>query len=182
MICSSTPFITGRPFTMFFNDGVYSEGAVGIAISGVSHSFHVDFPANLQPITPKLTITRCVSYTTYTINPSSSSRLHSHSCEGNLINSLDNLNPTRMLLKAIEAADIRNTKEEDFYLTLVQDGNVRVALSSINSMLIFSPRRSTFSVSLPGTQAGVQYPSSRMRRHLKGLRCRYGVDRFPISY
>lgn len=59
MICSSTPFITGRPFTMFFNDRVYSEGAVGVAISGASHSFHVDFPANLQPITPELIITRC---------------------------------------------------------------------------------------------------------------------------
>lgn len=61
MICSSTPFITGRPFTMFFNDRVYSEGAVGVAISGVSQNFHVDFPANLQPITPELTVTRCVS-------------------------------------------------------------------------------------------------------------------------
>ena len=63
MICSSTPFITGRPFTMFFNDRVYSEGAVGVAISGKSHSFYVDFPANLQPITPELTITRCVPHT-----------------------------------------------------------------------------------------------------------------------
>lgn len=60
MICSSTPFITGRPFTMFFNDKVYSEGAVGVAVSGVPHSLHVDFPPNLKPVTPEVTITRCV--------------------------------------------------------------------------------------------------------------------------
>ena len=62
MICSSTPFITGRPFTMFLNDRVYSEGAVGVAISAVPHNSHVDFPANLKSITPKVAITRCVSY------------------------------------------------------------------------------------------------------------------------
>lgn len=48
---------------MFHNDRVYSEGAVGVAISGVPHSFHVDFPTTLKPITPEVTITRCVSCT-----------------------------------------------------------------------------------------------------------------------
>lgn len=124
MICSSTPFITGRPFTMFFNDRVYSDGAVGAAISGVSHRFHVDFPANLQPITPELIITRCVFHTT---NPPSSSLPRSRSCEGNLINSLNNLNPTRMLLEAIGAAGIHSIKENDFYLALVQDRHVRAS-------------------------------------------------------
>jgi len=101
MICSSTPFVTGRPFTMFFNNEVYSEGAVGVAISGASHSFHADFPTNLRSITPEVSIT---------------------SCEGNLINSLDNSNPTRLLLEAIKAAHIHKAKE-DFYLALVQDGH-----------------------------------------------------------
>ena len=61
MICSSTPFITGRPFTMFFNDRVHSEGAVGVAVSRIPHRFHVDLPSNLKPITPEVAITRCVS-------------------------------------------------------------------------------------------------------------------------
>jgi hypothetical protein len=133
MICSSTPFITGRPFTMFFNDRVYSEGAVGVAISDISHSFSVDFPANLQPITPELTVTRCVSHTA---DPSSPSRFCSRSCEGNLINSLDNLNPTRMLLEVIEAAGIHNVKEDDFYLALVQGGHVRVDFLSITVLSV----------------------------------------------
>jgi len=32
-----------------------------------------------------------------------------------------------MLLEAIDAAGIHHVKEEDFYLTLVQDGHVRIA-------------------------------------------------------
>lgn len=52
---------------MFFNDKVYSEGAVGAAISGVSHSFYVDFPTNLKPIAPEVAITRCVPHTAHTL-------------------------------------------------------------------------------------------------------------------
>lgn len=157
MICSSTPFITGRPFTMFFNDRVYSEGAVGVAISGVSHSLHVDFPPNLQPLTPELTITRYVPHTDIA---SSSSRLHPRSCEGNLINSLDNLNPARMLLKAIEAAGIHNMKDDDFYLTLTQDGHVRVDLSVISALRvdIFSPEEARFSCHFRGPKSGNNIP------------------------
>ena len=50
---------------MFFNDRVYSEGAVGVAISGVPHSFHADFPTTLKSITLEVVITRCVSYTAH---------------------------------------------------------------------------------------------------------------------
>jgi hypothetical protein len=172
MVCSSTPFITGRPYTMFFNDKVYSEGAVGVAISGVSRSFHLDFPVNLKPITPEAIITRSVSHI---VNLCTPSNLHFYSVEGNLIKSIDNINPTRMLLKAIETAAIHNFKEDDFYLVLVQGGQVRIGLSSINTTSDISPRRNAFSASLPGIQAVEQYPSSHMRHHLKGPRCRYGM-------
>ena len=109
---------------------------MGVAISGVSHSFHVDFPAGLQPITPELTVTRCVSDIA---DPSSSSHFRSRSSEWNLINSLDNLNPTRIMLEAIGAAGIHNIKEDDFYLALVQDGHVRVNFSSIIALCVDPP-------------------------------------------
>jgi small ligand-binding sensory domain FIST len=32
LIASSTPFVNGRPFTLFFNDEVHSSGAVGVAL------------------------------------------------------------------------------------------------------------------------------------------------------
>lgn len=47
---------------MFYNDRVYSEGAVGVAISGAAHNFRVDFPAALKPITPEVVITRWLPY------------------------------------------------------------------------------------------------------------------------
>lgn len=34
LIASSTPFITGRPFTLFYDDYVYSSGAVGVGLRG----------------------------------------------------------------------------------------------------------------------------------------------------
>jgi hypothetical protein len=123
---------------MFFNDKVYSEGAVGVAISGVPRSFHIDFPANLKPITPEVIITRCVSLIANLCMPSS---LHFHSVEGNLIKSIDNLNPTRVLLKAIETAAIHNFKENDFYLVLVQGGQVRIGLLSIDTSTDISPQK-----------------------------------------
>lgn len=157
MICSSTPFITGRPFTMFFNDRVYSGGAVGVSISGVPHRFHVDFPANLKPITPQVSITR---YFTSIIRSHRSRRFYSRSCEGNLINSLDNSNPTRMLLKAVETAGIPNTKEDDFYLTLVRDGRVRTALPSTTTSWIdnFTQDEASFSGHFRGPKPGHNIP------------------------
>ena len=82
-----------------------------------------------------------------------------------------------MLLEAIKGAGINNTKEDDSYLALVQDGHVRIAILLITVSrvdILFS--KSRFSGSLPETQAGVQYPSSRMRRRPRGPWCRYGVD------
>lgn len=83
-----------------------------------------------------------------------------------------------MLLEGIKAADINNVKEDDFYLTLVQ---VRTALLSIDTSCVdVFCRKSRFSVSLPGTQAGVQYPLSRMRHQARGLWCRYEIDGCPV--
>jgi hypothetical protein len=58
LIASSTPFITGRPFTLFSNNNVYSSGAVGIALTDDVSKLHVGFPAGLKPFTSRLTITR----------------------------------------------------------------------------------------------------------------------------
>lgn len=75
-----------------------------------------------------------------------------------------------MLLEGIKATGIDNVKEDDFYLTLVQEGQVRTALLSIDTSCVdIFCRKSRFSVSLPGIQAGVQYPLSRMRHQARGL-------------
>lgn len=98
------------------------------------------------------------------------------SCEGNVINSLDNSNPARMLLEAIEAAGIQKVKD-DFYLTLVQNGHVRIALLLIDTSCVeLFYRQSRFFGSLLGTQAEAQYPSSPMQHQPRGPWCRYEVD------
>lgn len=56
LIGTSTPFITGRPVTLFHNDEIYSDGAVGLAITGESQSqIHVDLNV-LEPVTEELTV------------------------------------------------------------------------------------------------------------------------------
>ena len=60
LIASSTPFITGRPVTLFRNENVHSSGAVGFALTGgTAPKSHIEFPG-LKSITPPLIITRSV--------------------------------------------------------------------------------------------------------------------------
>jgi small ligand-binding sensory domain FIST len=58
LIASSTPFVTGRPVTLFHNANVHSSGAVGIALTGggIPRS-SIEFPG-LKSITPPLIVTR----------------------------------------------------------------------------------------------------------------------------
>ena len=88
-----------------------------------------------------------------------------------------------MLLEAIEAAGIRSVKEDDFYLTLVQGDNVRIALLLVDVPYVdVFYRKNRFSGSPPETQAGVQYPSSRTRHQPRGLRSRYEIDGAPYIH
>ncbi|KAI0353009.1 hypothetical protein OH77DRAFT_1427781 [Trametes cingulata] len=81
LIGSSTPFITGRPYTLFHNDSIHSNGAVGICLSSpIRPRAYSAFPG-LEPITRPMIVT---------------------SSEGNLVNALDNANPSRLLLHAIQ--------------------------------------------------------------------------------
>ncbi|KAI0775944.1 hypothetical protein BD413DRAFT_469773 [Trametes elegans] len=80
LIGSSTPFVTGRPYTLFHNDSIHSSGAVGVCLSSPTRPVtHSVFPG-LEPITRPMIVT---------------------SSEGNLVNALDNANPSGLLLHAI---------------------------------------------------------------------------------
>jgi len=95
LIASSTPFITGRPVTLFRNENVHSSGAVGIALTGGdTPKSSIEFPG-LRSITPPLLVTRS---------------------EGNLVNELDNGNPSKLLIAAIRKHRKGSFKEDDFYL------------------------------------------------------------------
>ncbi|KAK7048230.1 hypothetical protein R3P38DRAFT_2868125 [Favolaschia claudopus] len=105
LFAASTPFITGRPVTLFKNDKIYDSGAVGLALKHSKPDARVQF-LDMKPLSAPMLVTQS---------------------EGNLVISLDNKNPTQLLLSAIRAAGLETDPSnsfkdnEDFALAAVQD-------------------------------------------------------------
>ncbi|CAG8529848.1 1045_t:CDS:2 [Acaulospora morrowiae] len=114
IVGESTPFITGRPYSLFHNDKVLSKGIMGVAFTSetpTTSRILADHPS-LCSIGDPLRIT---------------------SCRGNIILELDGLNPTELLLRHFKSdGDQEKTlmlsKDTEFYLGLYGDGNERTAL------------------------------------------------------
>lgn len=116
LFASSTPFVTGRPYTLLFNGSVKSSGAVGLALSGGPRPVvQTAFPG-LHAITTPLKVTQYVPLSsTKSPHPSNSKKNRS---EGNLVNELDGKNPTALLISAIEKSI---AKDDEFYLGVLRD-------------------------------------------------------------
>jgi len=154
-LASSTPFITGRPVTLFHDGEIYSDGAIGIALQpSLGHtSLTVEFPG-LVDLTPDLQIT---------------------SSEGNLIVTVDHGNPTRLLLAAMNkhGLDGRDVllKDDEFYVGVMSGGEVErlhritsgdpsrgtIALGTMSAppqdsiiRMFYSPRRDEVTLNLDG--------------------------------
>nr|KAJ3420997.1 hypothetical protein HK105_004747 [Polyrhizophydium stewartii] len=86
VIAARTPFVTGRPFTLFHNDSVLSEGAVGVAFGGsATQPAPIGMSApHLVPLAPPMHISRS---------------------RGNIILELDGRNASRELLAQIKLSD-----------------------------------------------------------------------------
>ncbi|KAH9165965.1 hypothetical protein EDB89DRAFT_2076313 [Lactarius sanguifluus] len=136
LFASSTPFVTGRPYTLIFNDSVKSSGAVGLALSaGPRPVLQTAFPG-LRAITAPLTVTQS---------------------EGNLVNELDNANPTTLLISAIEKSAIAGdaAKDDEFYLGVLRDGE----LWQLHHIMAGGPSRGTMALeteTAPGEGTSVQ--------------------------
>ncbi|CAE6478097.1 hypothetical protein ACGC1H_002740 [Rhizoctonia solani] len=100
LIGSSTPFITGRPFTLFKGTNIFSDGAVGIAL--------LDQPS--QNITMSFDSIHAVS-----------KPMEVTQAQTNLIEALDNGNPVESLMVAMKASATID-KDQDIYLG-VMDGS-----------------------------------------------------------
>lgn len=62
LIGSSTPFITGRPFTLFQGSSIYSDGAVGLAIfNQESQRTSVNFK-NVRAVSRPMEVTQYVHF------------------------------------------------------------------------------------------------------------------------
>ncbi|KAJ6584799.1 hypothetical protein B0H19DRAFT_1106656 [Mycena capillaripes] len=85
LFAAPTPFITGRPVTLFKGDKIYESGAVGLALKHpkVDHA-RVQF-LGMKALSSPMVVTQA---------------------EGNLVISLDNKNPTQLLLAAIRESGI----------------------------------------------------------------------------
>lgn len=105
LFCSSTPFVTGRPYTLLFNGSASSSGAVGLALSGGPRPALQRAYPGLRAITSPLEVTRS---------------------EGNLVNELDHRNPTAHLVSAIADSALSGeaAKEDEFYLGVLRDGEL----------------------------------------------------------
>ncbi|KAJ7644250.1 hypothetical protein FB45DRAFT_897343 [Roridomyces roridus] len=84
LLATPTPFITGRPVTLFEGDRIHGSGAVGVALKHPKAQTRVQF-LDMSPLSSPMAVTQA---------------------EGNLVISLDNKNPTQLLLEAIRKSGI----------------------------------------------------------------------------
>ncbi|CAG8447327.1 8320_t:CDS:2 [Diversispora eburnea] len=102
IIGSSTPFITGRPYSLFNNDKVLSKGIIGIAFtSNETSESHKNFLSVDH-------LSMCSIGDPFRIT----------SCQGNIILELEGLNPTKLLLQQHLKSGKKLSKDTEFYLGL----------------------------------------------------------------
>ncbi|RIA93059.1 hypothetical protein C1645_763340 [Glomus cerebriforme] len=135
IIGTSTPFLTGLPFTLFHNDNILSKGIIGVALTAESsntfkNQFQIEYPS-LSAIGDPLEIT---------------------SCRGNIILKLDKTNPTELLLNRLQSGNNKKTllKENELYLGLYNSNNKRNQLDEstliINKILGGDPTKGNLAI------------------------------------
>ncbi|KAJ7175711.1 hypothetical protein C8R46DRAFT_1079214 [Mycena filopes] len=140
LFAASTPFITGRPVTLFEGDKIHGSGAVGVALKGPKPDASVQF-LGMKALSSPMVVTQA---------------------EGNLVVSLDNKNPTQLLLSAIrvsglESAVSTSLKDNDeFSLATLEAGEPHRMCNIMSG----DPSRGTIalrSMSAPPVGANVQF-------------------------
>ncbi|KAJ8329675.1 hypothetical protein O5D80_002237 [Batrachochytrium dendrobatidis] len=107
LIGSRTPFLTGRPFTLFMNDQVLSGGAVGVSFSPSNRNKSDTTPSESALSRMELL------YKNYT--PISSPMVISR-CRGNIILELNERNATRELLLKLQESNTSKTLDYKIYV------------------------------------------------------------------
>ncbi|CAJ0918782.1 967_t:CDS:2 [Entrophospora sp. SA101] len=111
---SSTPFVNGRPFTIFYNNNILSRGLVGLAITTSTSTSSL--PVNKKPQLDILHQSLCPI----------GEHLKITRCRGNIILELNGKNPTKLFLQNLQQSnyddnDKKYSKETDFYLGIYDD-------------------------------------------------------------
>ena len=157
LFASSTPFVTGRPYTLIFNGSVKSSGAVGLALSGGSRPVAETAFPGLRAITAPLKVTQYVPHSITIQSPLPYTK-SKHRSKGNLINELDNTNPTALLVSAIEKSALagNTARDDEFYLGVLRDDG---DLWQLHHILAGGPSRGTMALdteTAPGEGTSVQ--------------------------
>ncbi|KAJ4482544.1 hypothetical protein J3R30DRAFT_2188415 [Lentinula aciculospora] len=155
LLASSTPFITGRPVTLFHNQQIFDTGAVGVAFT-IPKQLKFDIPNDIQPLGDPLDVT---------------------DSEGNLINTLNFSNPTQLLLSRIRTAGIDTTSSGaitfrnnmEFYLGVLPPTSPNVFVPyQLHAITAGDPSRGTLSLNTqtvaPRSGCRVQFFHRRLVR------------------
>ncbi|KAG8702286.1 hypothetical protein FRC08_003581 [Ceratobasidium sp. 394] len=97
LIAGSTPFITGRPVTLFKGSNIFADGAVGLALFNQNTQRNEITFDNLQAVSPVLEVTQA---------------------QTNMVETLNHGNPVESLLLAMNSRGSID-KEQDIYLGAV---------------------------------------------------------------
>ncbi|KAI0701929.1 hypothetical protein BC835DRAFT_1411196 [Cytidiella melzeri] len=164
IVAHSTPFLTGRPHTLFYHQKILSSGAVGLCIRPNANSVTFCLP-NLQPVTLALKIS---------------------DSEGNLVHSIDESNPSRLLLNAI--AQLDSTAKDDTYYLGVYTAGLLESPDRLYTIMSGDPSRGTLALEgdtapVAGTQVRIFRKRSESKSKLapqKGLNlvntCSDGIE------
>ena len=98
--------------TLFLNGKIHGSGAVGVALS-FGKVARMDY-LGVKTLSKPMTITR---YSLFIIP--SCKVAQDCSCEGNLVNTINNANPTKLLLSDIRKAGLDGSKIEQYSLGVV---------------------------------------------------------------
>lgn len=98
VIGTSTPFINGKPHSLFLGGDCYPHGVVGVALIGSEASSFGHVVADGTPIGKEMKVTKS---------------------RGNIVLEVDNgQNPTQRLLDGIKARGTPARKDEQFFLSV----------------------------------------------------------------
>lgn len=163
LFCSSTPFVTGRPYTLIHNGSVHSTGAVGIALSaGPRPALQTAYPG-LRAITPPLKVTAYVSLwfppSSHGFFLSGTVKQSSFPVGPRVISSTSWIVGIALLISAIEESALvgKAAKDDEFYLGVLRDGDDE--LRQVHHITSGGPSRGTMALeteTAPGEGTSVQ--------------------------
>ncbi|KAF9200285.1 hypothetical protein BGZ49_009496 [Haplosporangium sp. Z 27] len=137
LIASSTPFITGRPVTMFYDGKIVQDGVLGVSVvreikdsKNAESRTSIEYPT-LASLGPAMQITRC---------------------RGNIILELDESNATRLLLDRLKSTTL--TKDKEYFLatgeliesTQDQDVNIDMLKATVYKIIGGDPSKGNMAV------------------------------------